>query len=64
MKAQTVTIEIATEIQTAVGERTSQGYDDMSPLIGYYTEYGYNQRDVENVVEDALAELAKVYGNN
>ena len=62
MKTLTLTIEIATAIQTEVDRRTHAGYEDMAPVVEVYTEQGYEQGEVEDIVREALTELAK-YNN-
>ena len=64
MNTKTMTIETAAEIQSAVADRTGHGENDMTTLIGDYVELGFSQEDVDQVVNEGLAELTRLYGPN
>ena len=63
MNTNTVTVEIATRIQSEVSDRCGAGYDDMETIAEKYAEQGFDREEIDQTIADALAELSKVYGN-
>jgi hypothetical protein len=57
------------EIQSYLSEATARGIDfgaspwALTELKDEWAAKGYSRRDINRVVRDGLAELAKVYGN-
>ena len=61
--AHSLDIDTAVNIQSEVSDRCGAGYDDMEPIAEKYAEQGFDREEIDQTIADALAELAKVYGN-